>query len=53
MYRDIDTARYSMIKAAEESQLMGIAAYKEYEPLQDELYVFFDLINKKTKNVTI
>lgn len=31
-----------MTTAADESQLMGIVAYKEYQPLEDELRVFFD-----------
>lgn len=31
-----------MTTAADESQLMGIVARKEYLPLQDELRVFFD-----------
>ncbi len=35
-----------MTKAADESQLMGIVAYREYQPLQDELHVFFDPMQK-------
>jgi len=40
--RELDTVRYYMIKAADESELMGVVDYKEYHQLQDELHVYFE-----------